>query len=227
MSGLLRMIAFLLALVAFVAWWLFVAITTDFNEPGLLAIGTLGFVFLAILAGNRRASIKAATFVIAVPLLVVLGVGVRGVARAENAFHDSVTRQTLDQVARALDAFVAKTGSTPDCLFPCMVDRLREAGIDTHFALRLVDGCAREFESIPMKDGWRCRYEYRKTSATGYELRSSGGDRRFETDDDIAVVSASGSTFSPVIPDPTGPFAAPGLSALNPVFIKLFFRPDL
>ncbi|MCL4235005.1 MAG: hypothetical protein KJ042_10840 [Deltaproteobacteria bacterium] len=227
MSGLLRMIAFLLAFFAFVAWWGFVAVTTDFNEPGLLAIGALGFAFLAILAAKCRATIKLVALTVAVPCVVVLGLGVRGVARAENAFHDAVTRQTLDRAARALDAFVAKTGSTPDCLFPCMVDRLREAEIDSRVELRFADGRVREIEKIPMKDGWRCRYEYRKTSETGYELRSSGGDRRFETDDDIAVVSASGSAFSPVIPAPTGPFAAPGLSALNPVFIKLFFRPDL
>lgn len=227
MSGLLRMIAFLLAFVAFVAWWVFVAVTSDFNEPGLLAVGALGFVFLAILAGKRSATTRAAALVIAVPLMAVVGVGVRGVARAENTHHEAATRQTLVQIARGLDAFVAKTGRTPDCLFPCMVDRIREAGVDPHVEVRHADGRVRELASIPMKDGWRCRYEYRKTSATGYELRSSGSDRRFGTDDDISVVSASDTLSPPVIPVPTGPFTAPALSALNPLFLSLFFRPEL
>ncbi len=225
MSGLLRMIAFLLAFFAFVAWWAFVAASSDFNEPGLLVIGGLGFAFLAILAAKLRVAAKLTATAIFVPIVVVCGLGVRGVARAENAFQEAVTRRTLDQVARALDAFVATTGSTPDCLFPCMVDRLREAGIDTRITLRFADGRVRELVSIPMKDGWRCRYEYRKTSVTGYELRSSGADRRFETDDDIAIASAVDDAGA--IPLPRGPFSAPGVSALNPGFLRLFFRPEL
>jgi hypothetical protein len=188
----IRATGFVLAILALSAWLLRTAILADFNELGLLLVGGLSFAFLlAIRWDTKRLAVKIAVVVSLLPMIFLSGLGVQAYGKYLMRYRDAEARTILANVAHRLQDFRERKGAIPDCPYACMVEELNEGGSPAEILLPCMTGQAPvRMAKIPTKDGWNCRYFYRKLADDSFILRSSGPDRRFGTDDDITLMSS-------------------------------------
>jgi len=174
------------------AWFVWAAVVSDFDELGLFLLGFLGLVFLLVLKWDTRLfwlRLFAAVLLLFSILATGRGLFLRGVE--VNAFREAVARTTLVEVGRMVKLYSEKEGDLPDYPFSSMAKELEERGYFHGITIRVEwEGEPVAFSGIPLKDGWNCRYFFKKLSRSGFVLRSSGADRRFDTLDDITVSSS-------------------------------------
>jgi hypothetical protein len=188
----LRILGIAVAAVACVSWTIYATIAGDFNEAGLLLLGFLSFAFLLALRWKAKFLLwRLMAVIVAAALLLISGLGLIAFGRFEAACNTAISRTALIEVADALLGYSKSGGDLPDCAWPCMAETVMKAGAFAGIDVFDEEGkAARHFDKIPAKDGWGCRYRYRKISGDSFILESSGADRRFGTADDIIVTSS-------------------------------------
>ncbi len=184
------------------AWIIRVAVASDYYEPGVLALGAASF--FCLLAAQWRISVTLRVIVCACLLafIVVAGMGLENLGRYRQRRGTVIAHAMLVHIGDSLKHLSEAAGDVPDCAFPCMSESLIKSGEFKGFKLHYADGSeAVGFTEIPNRDPWNCRWYYKKIGRVAFVLRSSGPDRRFNTVDDITVVSAI-SESNPIKPLP-------------------------
>jgi hypothetical protein len=173
------------------AWIIRVAVASDYYEPGVLALGVASF--FCLLAARWRASVilRALFCVCLLVFIGAAGIGLENLGRYRQRSGTVIARAMLVHIGDSLKHLSERAGDVPDCAFPCMAESLIKSGEFKGFKLYYDDGSeGAAFTEIPNRDPWNCRWFYKKIGREAFVLRSSGPDRRFNTVDDITVVSA-------------------------------------
>lgn len=222
MRDFLRTIAYALIAVIDGAWVVHVADRCDYNEPALLLLGAVGLLAMACIRWEGQVAFRAAGIVFAAVFAFGIGDAAKRVHVEETVYREAVTKAVTAAVAAKIRKMAIETGSSPDCAYPGIGEVFESRGVDPSIRVEREGRDELAWDVLPTKDAWRARYEYVKTSVTGFLLRSSGADRRFETPDDLLRFgddeSPPAAVSNPRPPYPSGPVV------VNRLALGLFFR---
>lgn len=196
-----------LAVGAALAYLVYVAVASDYNEGGILVCGMLTGVFaLTVLWETRWQKVKWLLVATLAASIAASGFLFVRVGQYQSSANRIVAKHMLVSVGRALERYHVEQGALPDCPWKCMSRRLAEQGYWKTVSIPFENTKeTMEFSAIPMKDGWGCRYLYENLGPGRFLLKSSGADRRFYTPDDLIYLSGQ----APAVPLPPVPVFPP------------------
>ncbi|MCB9477698.1 MAG: hypothetical protein H6685_12600 [Deltaproteobacteria bacterium] len=183
---------FAVALALFVGVFVWAAVVSDFHEMGLMLLGGFGILGLLSLTWSKAPVwLVGGVVTVSVVGCVALAMHLKSIGDYKRIAFETVSRNTMIDIAGQLVAWRDDGGEIPDCPYACMKTAMTEAGRYRPITLAFEDGSGPiEYKGMPFKDPWACRYSYRKTGEGAFIITSSGADRRFDTQDDILVSSS-------------------------------------
>jgi hypothetical protein len=196
MNRVLQVAAVVAPLAAMALWTVWVFAVTDFNEAPALAGGGLWCVAACALGWQAKRRLFPWLIVGACgAATLAVGWQARRAAVPQQAARRADTIAALQTVAQALRDYRALRGTLPDGPWPAMAAALQSAGVWRDVAASAAPGGRpAPPDRVPLKDEWGCAYDYAKTAAGGFILKSSGPDRRWDTPDDIVVNESTASS---------------------------------
>lgn len=191
MSSLRRILISLFILAILGGWLLAVAVGSDYNESAVLLLGVLWLLAAFTLSWNprRRWPQIALLLVVALAMLITGGLAWKA-GSYRTQVRQVIAENVLTETARAMQRLTQTGQALPACEWVRLIQHLQDT--DAWRGLTIPYQGSEQtvhFAAIPRNDGWGCRYQYRLEAPDRFRLRSSGPDRRFETADDIEIVS--------------------------------------
>jgi hypothetical protein len=194
-----RLASALVFLAVLAAWVLAMASLNDFYEKVALPLGALWLLIALSLAWRTdRRAIKYVVVGALTALTVGFGVtSLRDIATRQAA-KGVVAVNTMVQTQRALAAWTQLEGEPPAGDWDTVRPLLNDSGLVAPLTLTYGDGQTITYKKLPRKDEWGCLFGYTKTGPNGFELRTTGPDRRWKTADDLVRTDRSAPLPTPL-----------------------------
>jgi hypothetical protein len=179
----------LLALAA-LGWFGWIAYRVSFEDGFVFLAGVLCVALLLANFSRFRPVVRWSAVAVLVAANAVGGFAFVEGSLMQQAARADLVRGILNHAGRIVTRYHKDTGKLPDCSWKCVSEELEKAGY-WEPEVPYLEGkksTVKHLAHIPPRDPWGCRYVYALLPGkAGFELSSSGPDRRFGTNDDIIV----------------------------------------
>ena len=203
-QSLILRLRILLALAA-LGWFCWVAYRTGFEEGFVFLAGVLCVALLLTNFARFAPALRWGLVVVLIGANVVAGLFFIGGSRLVQESRSAYVRALLEQTGQTLLRFHEKSGGLPAGSWKNMAQDVEKNQFWVGDIRWTEQGRAdaKYVQHIPLRDPWGCQFVYRRLPGEeGFELSSSGPDRRFGTQDDIVVTIGKAPFGTPAEPQP-------------------------